>query len=329
MGLIWGIPYLLIRVSVESVSPTTLVFARTTVGALVLLPLAISRGDVAPVLRRWRPMLAYTVVEIAVPWLLLSAAEQHITSSLSGLLVAAVPLVGSVILAVGPSRQAPGKSQVLGLLVGLLGVAAVLGSDLGRVGPVSGLEMAVVVVGYAAGPQILAAKLGDLPSLGVVACSLAACALAYLPAVLLAPPAGLPPARVLAAVAALGVVCTALAFVLFFALIAEVGPVRATVITYVNPAVAVVLGVTLLREPFGVGTALGFLLILAGSALATGAVRPRRPGSSPPAPGPWFRPAPPPSRSGATPGGPSPGSGPRPPGPGRPPEGRWAGRARR
>lgn len=277
MGVIWGIPYLLIRVSVESVNPATLVFARTFVGALILLPIALGRREVAPVMRRWRPLLAYTLVEIAVPWLLLSAAEQHITSSLSGLLVAAVPLVGIVIVGVGGSGERVGRAQLAGLVAGILGVAAVLGTDLGGLSVASGLEMAAVVVCYASGPQILARHLRSLPGLGVVACSLAACALGYLPATLLSLPAKLPPARALASILALGVVCTALAFVLFFRLIAEVGAVRATVITYVNPAVAVVLGVALLHEPFRLGTALGFALILLGSALATRAVRPRGP----------------------------------------------------
>lgn len=277
MGVIWGIPYLLIRVSVESVSPATLVFARTFVGALILLPIAIGRREVGPVMRRWRPLLAYTLVEIAIPWLLLSAAEQHITSSLSGLLVAAVPLVGIVIVGIGGSGERVGRAQLAGLVAGILGVAAVLGTDLGGLSVVSGLEMAVVVVCYASGPQILARHLRSLPGLGVVACSLAPCALVYLPATLLSLPAKLPPARALASILALGVVCTALGFVLFFRLIAEVGAVRATVITYVNPAVAVVLGVALLHEPFRLGTALGFALILLGSALATRVVPPRGP----------------------------------------------------
>jgi drug/metabolite transporter (DMT)-like permease len=128
--------------------------------------------------------------------------------------------------------------------------------------------VAIVVVCYASGPLILARTLADLPPLGVVAASLGLCALGYAPFGLTHLPSG-PPARVVASVVVLGVVCTALAFILFFHLIAEIGPVRATVITYVNPAVAVILGVTFLGESFGLGTAFGFLLILIGSFLAT------------------------------------------------------------
>jgi drug/metabolite transporter (DMT)-like permease len=134
--------------------------------------------------------------------------------------------------------------------------------------------VAVVVVCYATGPLILARSLADLPPLGVVAASLALCSLGYAAFGLTHLPTA-PPARVLASVVVLGVVCTALAFILFFHLIAEIGPVRATVITYVNPAVAVVLGVAFLGESFGLATAVGFLLILTGSFLATTPARPR------------------------------------------------------
>lgn len=279
LGILWGIPYLLIRVSVEAVSPAILVFARTAIGALILLPVALSRGQILAVLRRWRWVLSYSAIEIAVPWLMLSTAEQRITSSLSGLLVAAVPLVGAVISLRGSRQDHLGRAQVVGLLMGVLGVALVLGSDLGGLTAAAGAEMAVVVVCYATGPQIIARRLADLPSLQVVATSLAVCALAYLPAFLALHPARVPAPGPLAAILTLGVVCTALAFLVMFALIAEVGAVRATVVTYVNPAVAVILGVWVLGEPFHLGMGAGFVLILVGSAFSTRASRPRPPGA--------------------------------------------------
>ncbi|HVD02586.1 MAG TPA: DMT family transporter [Candidatus Dormibacteraeota bacterium] len=280
MCVIWGLPYFLIRVAVADVSPPTLVFARTAIGALLLMPLAVYRRQLRTVLAAWRPLLAYTAIEIALPWVLLSDAETHLSSSLSGLLVAAVPLVGTVILLRAGRSEHPAGPQLLGLLVGLAGVVAVLGFDLGAVTPVPALEMAVVVVCYAVGPQLLSRYLSHLPGVGVVACSLALCAVAYLPAAILLAPARPPSLGVVAALVALGVVCTAAAFILFFQLVSEVGAVRATVITYVNPAVAVLLGVTLLHERFGAGTAAGFAMILIGSFLATRVVA--RPRSRPP-----------------------------------------------
>jgi len=204
-----------------------------------------------------------------VPWLFLNAAEQEITSSLAALLIAGVPLIGAVIARTTGARERMGAPNVVGLLVGLVGVAAIVGVNADGSGVVPIAAVGVVAVCYAVGPAILQRWLADLPALGVIAASLAVTALVYAPIVGWSLPQEMPPAKVLWAVLALAVVCTAVAFVLFFALIGEVGPVRATVITYVNPAVAAVLGVTLLDEHFTVGMAVGFVLVLAGSVLAT------------------------------------------------------------
>jgi drug/metabolite transporter (DMT)-like permease len=282
--VVWGIPYLLIKVAVRDVSPATLVCCRTAVGAGLLVPVALARGQLRPVLARWRAVVAFTVAELAVPWVLLSRAEERLPSSVTGLLVAAVPLVGALLgwltsRGWGEDGRRPGGHDALGgralagLVVGLAGVGVLVGFDLsGADGPSVAL-VGVVVVGYASGPLIQHRCLSDLPALGVVAASLSLCTLAYAPFALTELPAAVPPPHVLAAVGVLGVVCTAAAFMAFFALIAEAGPVRATVITYVNPAVALILGVVFLHEPFGLATAAGFALILGGSVLAA---RPRQ-----------------------------------------------------
>jgi drug/metabolite transporter (DMT)-like permease len=269
MCVVWGIPYLLIKVAVRDLQPATLVFFRTGIGAALLVPFAVGRHQLGWLRDRWKPLVIYTVIEIAIPWVLLSTAEQRLPSSLSGLLVAAVPLVGAVASRAVADREALGARGVSGLLIGLLGVAALVGLDVGTADIGSVAIVGVVVVGYAIGPLILAHALGDLPSLGVVAASLGLCALGYAPYALTHLPARTPSAHVIAAIVVLGVVCTGAAFVLFFHLIAEVGPVRAVVITYVNPAVAVLLGVAFLGEAFSTGTAIGFALILTGSYLAT------------------------------------------------------------
>jgi drug/metabolite transporter (DMT)-like permease len=275
MCVIWGIPYLLIKVAVGEVSPVALVFFRTASGALLLVPVAAARGHIRPLLPYWRVIAVYTVIEIGLPWVLLSDAERKLTSSLSGLLVAAVPLIGAVIASLMGHERLDAR-RLTGLLVGLAGVAALLGLDVGSGSAPAVVEIGVVAVCYAVGPLIISRRLTHLPALGVVAASLALGAIAYAPAAAFQMPGHMPGGNVLAALALLSVVCTAIAFVVFFALIAEVGPVRATVITYVNPAVAVALGVLLLAEPFTVGTAIGFVLILAGCVLAT-----RRSGAPP------------------------------------------------
>ncbi len=271
--LIWGVPYLLIKVAVAELSPASLVFLRTAIGALLLLPIVIARGDVRALLPRWRPILLFTVVEIAVPWLLLSHAEQRLTSSLSGMLVACVPLAGAVAARASGRPEPLGGRRFAGLWIGLAGVVALLGFDV-RGGDLFAVgEMALVVIGYAVGPMVVARRLGGVRTLDVVAVSLAAGAVLHAPAGIAQLPAAWPSPAVVAAVAVLGVLCTAVAFVLFFQLIGEVGAVRATVVAYVNPAVAVAAGVAVLREPLTAGTVAGFVLILAGSWLATGAAR--------------------------------------------------------
>jgi drug/metabolite transporter (DMT)-like permease len=273
--VIWGIPYLLIRVAVRELSPAFLVFSRTAIGAILLLPLAARRGELRVLLPAWRPVLLFTAVEIAVPWLLLSRAEERLASSLTGLLVAAVPLVAAAVTAATGSAHRPEGRSWIGLLIGIVGVGALVGLDFGRVGVGPLIEVFVVVLGYTTGPMVLSRSLSDLPSLGVIAASLTVAAVVYAPFAAFEVPRHVR-ADVAMSVAGLGIVCTALAFLIFFALIAEVGPVRATVITYVNPAVAAVLGVTLLSERFTVGMVIGFTLVLAGSVLATGRRAPRQ-----------------------------------------------------
>jgi drug/metabolite transporter (DMT)-like permease len=269
MCVIWGIPYLFIRVAVSELTPATLVFLRTGIAALVLVPIALRQGALRPLLKRWPALIAFAVIEVAVPWLLLSSAEQRLSSSLTGLLISAVPLVATVIALAFGNRDRIGLAAMSGLLLGLVGVAAIVGFDLRATSPPALAEVALVVVGYALGPAILARYLSDLPSVSVIAVSLAICAVAYAPVAALQWPASLPRTSVVASVGVLALVCTALAFLLFFALIAEIGPVRATVITYINPAVAAVLGVVALGETFTAGMGIGFVLVLIGSALAT------------------------------------------------------------
>lgn len=265
MCVIWGIPYLLIRVAVRDVAPGTLVFLRTAIGGLVLVPFALATGGFRPVLPRWRPLVAFAAIEMALPWVMLSDAERKLSSSLAGLLVAAVPLVG-VLLARLLGSEHFDRAQLLGLGVGLLGVALLLGLDFGQVDVSALLEILVVVVCYAVGPVIMARSLADLPSIPVACSAVLVVALGYLPYAALRPPTAAG-ADAWWSIAVLSVVCTALAFVLFFLLIAQIGPARATIITYVNPAVAVLCGVAFLGEAFTVGIAVGFPLILVGSVL--------------------------------------------------------------
>ena len=273
LSVLWGIPYLMIRVAVEVYDPVVVAFGRTFIGGLLLLPIALARHQLAPVLRRWRSLLLYTLVEIVGPWWLLGHAETRLDSSTAGLLVAMVPLLTAVIL-VATGRERFGARRIAGLVIGFGGVAALVGIDLDVHDAGAVLAVVGTVVGYSFGAYMMAHLLGDLPPLGVVSGSLLLSATIYLPfAVWLRPDHVTAPATW--SVVGLAVLCTAVAFLAIFALIAEAGPGRATVITYVNPAVAIVLGIAVLGEPMTVGVAIGFPLVIVGALLATSRTRSR------------------------------------------------------
>ena len=279
MSVIWGIPYLFIRIAVAEITPATLVLGRTAIATAILLPIALLRVDMRPILARWRWVVAFAVVEIAIPWVALGSAEQHLSSSLSGLLIAGVPLAGTIIALGTGGADRLGRNGLVGLAIGFLGVAAIVGGNFGTADGTALGQILVVVVGYALGPAILSRRLQGLPSVGVMAVSLALCAVVYVPIAAVQLPSVMPSANVLAAVLILAVVCTAAAFLVFAALIGEVGPVRATIITYINPGVAALLGVLVLHEDFTAVMGAGFVLVIAGSALAT------RPSGAAPGPG--------------------------------------------
>ena len=277
MSVIWGVPYLLIKVAVGEVSPVVLVFARCVVGAALLLPWTIAKGQLRPALKHWRALLLFTVLEMAGPWFLIAYAEGSLSSSLTGLLVAGVPFVAALAGRLAGEEERLSPIRILGMALGVVGIAVLLGLDLKGAQLLPLLAIGLVLIGYATGPLVVSRALPEVP--GVAASSIAL----FVTGVVYAPFA-VPELGSLADVStpawlsliALGMVCTALALALFFALIREVGPQRSLVITFVNPAVAVLLGVLLLDEPFTLGIALGLPLVLVGCVLATRRSRPGR-----------------------------------------------------
>jgi drug/metabolite transporter (DMT)-like permease len=272
MSLVWGIPYLFIKVAVDGgMSPAFIAWVRVTLAAAILLGLA-KRAGLLPTLRgkgRW--LLLYAIVEIVIPFPLIAAGEQHVASSLAAIIIAAVPLfIALLAIRFDPEERATGR-RLVGLVVGLLGVVVLMGIDIAgkRDEMLGAAAIMIAALGYAIGPLTLKAKLGELDPRATMGASLAIAAVVLTPFAAAAPPQVNPGADVIAALLVLGVVCTALAFVIFGALIAEIGPGRALVITYVNPVVAVALGVLVLDERPGAGAIAGLLLIIAGSWLST------------------------------------------------------------
>jgi drug/metabolite transporter (DMT)-like permease len=275
LGLLWGMPYLLIRIAVGEIDPLVVAGARTLLGSLLLLPVALHRKALAPAFRHWKWLLAFTLIEICLPWVLLGHAEKTLNSSTAGLLIAIVPLFAALIVTkLGHERLEP--RRLFGLGLGFAGVALLVGLDIQFTDYLAVGATIVVALCYAIGPIIIDRKLKDVPAIGVITASLIVATLIYAPfAPFLWPETFSAPAGW--SVVGLGVLCTAAAFLVFFALIAEVGPARATVITYVNPAVAIALGALVLNEELTKGMAIGFPLVIAGSILGTMRMRAVKP----------------------------------------------------
>lgn len=269
LGLVWGMPYLLIKVAVEYVEPTFVVFARVALGAAVLVPIVLARRQFHLLRGRWHWVAAFAVVEITFSFLALTWAEQRISSSLAALLIAAVPIVGAILAHQFGLDAHISRRRVTGLAIGFLGVGSLVGFDVTGGTALSIAAVGITVLGYSLGPIIVEKRLHGIPSLPVIAAALAINTVIYLPIGILTRPVEPVPLTAWGAIAILGLVCTALAFVGLFMLITEVGAPRAQVITYINPAVAVILGVVVLSEPITLGIAIGFPLVLIGSWLGT------------------------------------------------------------
>jgi drug/metabolite transporter (DMT)-like permease len=272
VSTLWGMPYLFIKVAVDDgVSPIFLAWVRIVLGGAVLLGLAWRAGTLRALRGRWRWLAVFGVVEISIPFPLIAAGEQHVSSSLAAIIVAAAPLfVALLALRFDESERVTG-SRLVGLVIGLGGVVALVGIDVAGRGDemLGALAVLTAAFCYAVGPMVLKRHLADLDPRASMGAALAVAAVVLTPAVAAAPPASAPPASALLALAVLGLFCTAAAFVFYGALVAEAGPGRALVITYVAPVVALALGVAVLGEHVGAGAVVGLLLILAGSWLST------------------------------------------------------------
>lgn len=275
--VLWGLPYFFIKIALTEVPPVGVACARIALGAAVLLPIAWKRGSLVGLGRHKGAVCAFALAELIGPFVLIALGESWVSSSLTGILVATVPLMVIVLSPLYGVREPLGTRRLIGLMVGFAGVVTLLGLDVGIDSTLGWIGVACVVlstVGYASGSLIVQRHLSDVDELGAVAASLVVATVVLAPAAIWTAPARLPSTLVLGSLAVLGVVCTAIALSLYFYLIAQIGAARAAVITYVNPAVAALLGVLILHESFGLGSVLGLVLILLGSWLATHRPRP-------------------------------------------------------
>lgn len=276
LGFLWGTPYLFLKIAVEEIPTATLVFFRVLIGAIVLFPLAL-RAKNLPIARQYWPfVLLYAITELIGPWYLITQAEQKISSGLTGLLVATVPIWSAILASIFGDHTVWHRTRLFGLVIGFLGVVGVVGieSISGRQDIVSILMVLIAAIGYAYAINMINRRIPQVSAIAINTWAMVITMVVYLPFVLLNFPTKMPSPEAIGSVIALGVFCTAIAFIVFFKLVAEVGPPRASFITYLNTAVAVLLGVIILSEPITLGIAIGLPLILLGSFLASRKVSP-------------------------------------------------------
>lgn len=271
VGILWGIPYLLIRVAVRDFSPAMVVFSRVLIGALILVPLSMRQKSFSAALRNYKYIFLYAAVEVMVPWLLITKAEMKISSGLAGLLVATVPIWATIYASMTGDKTVWHHKRLLGLIIGFAGLVAVVGIEsLSGKNPLWPIfSILVAGVGYALAPNMIMKKLPNVSGLAINALAMSMAALVYSPFAFLQWPTGRVSRDSLLSVIALGIFPTAMAFVVFFAVLKEIGPARASLVTYLNTVFAVVLGVLILSEPLTLGIIIGLPLVLVGSYFAS------------------------------------------------------------
>lgn len=287
LAALWGASYMFIKIGLEDLSPAMVVFTRTLLGALALLPFALRRGA----FRGMRPLLPLAVVlaaiQVAGPFLLISYGERHISSGLAGILVASAPIFTALLAPLLDASERSSGTALAGIAIGIVGVALILGVDLGDAGSAlgGGLMVLAAGAGYAIGGFLVKKRFSALDAIGVVTLTMGLSALLSLPVAAASPPAAAPSGGTIAAMLALGIGGTGIAFAIFYTLIAELGPARASLVAYIAPGFAVVYGVTLRGEALTVATVAGLVLIVGGSWLA-GRGRRSETGVKTPAPAP-------------------------------------------
>jgi len=271
LGFLWGIPYLFLKVAVEEISAELIVFARVFIGGLILLPLAIKKGRLLVARRYWPFLILYSITEMIGPWYLITHAEKEISSGLTGLLVATVPIWSAILASIFGDHTVWHKSRLFGLIIGFIGVVAVVGIEsFGGKQDIFSIGMVIIAaMGYVSAINMINRRIPQIPGIAINTWAMIITSIVYLPFAIATWPSAMPSVEAIGSVISLGVLCTAAAFIVFFKLVAEVGPPRASLITYLNTAVAVLLGVILLGEPITLGIALGLPLVLIGSYFAS------------------------------------------------------------
>jgi drug/metabolite transporter (DMT)-like permease len=274
VGFLWGIPYLFIKVAVDpdnGFTPATVVFLRTAIGAAMLIPVAIKQKQLIPAIRGFKYVALYALLEMIGPWILIGTAEQKISSGLAGLLIASVPIWATIFASMRGDKTVWHHKRLFGLVLGFVGLIAVVGieSITGTADPISIVMVLVAAIGYSYAVMMVQSALPNVSGIAINAVAMAISAIFYLPWAVIQWPTHAVSAGAIRSIVGLGVLSTGAAFVAFFTLATIIGVARGSLVTYLNTAFAVVLGVIILKEPLTIGILLGLPLVLIGSYFAS------------------------------------------------------------
>ena len=271
VGFLWGIPYLLMKVAVADIPPPLIVAGRTLIGAAILIPIAIKKNTFKDAIKGIKYVIPYAVLEMVGPWILITSAEKEISSGLAGLLVATVPFFASIFSSLRGDHSVWQPKRIFGLVVGFLGIIALVGieSITGTSNPKAIAMVILAAIMYAYAVLMITTNLPGVDGIAINGVAMGLTCLFYTPIAIATWPSNPVSADAIAALVVLGVFSTAIAFMLFFIVIVEIGVARGSLTTYVNTAVAVVLGILILDEPITLGIIVGLPMVLLGSFLAS------------------------------------------------------------
>ena len=273
-GFLWGIPYLFIRVAVDTdngFTPAIVVCLRTAIGAAILLPWAIKEKSLMSAIRGMKYVLPYAILEMIGPWILIGTAEQKIQSGLAGLLVATVPIWATIFASMQGDKSVWHHKRLFGLVIGFIGLILVVGieSIKGTSDPLSIGMVLLASLGYSYAVMFVVKGLPGVSGVAINAVAMVLTSIFYAPFAIHQWPSHHIAASAIWSIIGLGVLSTGAAFAIFFSLTPIIGVARASLVTYLNTAFAVVLGTIILDEDFTIGIAIGLPLVLIGSYFAS------------------------------------------------------------